>query len=227
MAQETTNSGIRNCPWGFNCDKTWESLIATDGPSSRYCDACDRDVYYCSNQKELAESVILNRCVAFNARLLEEIGIPLEADPGTTDTSKTAGKPAYSAEDLYVIGEVQADYYENSEGKSEAEKPHTPITSPSYPTSHDSLTFGEDGGLYMETEFHISPDRESATWIEAKNVPRFLETLGLSLPDDASDKDKNAVLRKVRAKIHDVNDFKKWLGKHKIRSRYSYWPGSD
>ena len=61
---------IRNCVWGYKCEKSWDGLIATDNKDIRFCDACDKEVYLCISRQELADSVLLNRCVAFPARLL-------------------------------------------------------------------------------------------------------------------------------------------------------------
>jgi hypothetical protein len=66
-----STSPIRNCSWGYKCEKTWGSLIVTDSDTIRFCDACEKEVYLCKTKRELADSVLLNRCVAFSSRLLK------------------------------------------------------------------------------------------------------------------------------------------------------------
>jgi hypothetical protein len=63
-------SRIRNCPWGYKCEKTWDDLIATDNEDIRFCDTCDKAVYLCQTKQALADSVLLNRCATFPAHLL-------------------------------------------------------------------------------------------------------------------------------------------------------------
>lgn len=87
-------SPIRNCSWGYKCEKTWDSLIATDNIAIRFCDACEKSVYLCITQRELADSVLLNRCVAFPPALLQSIA----------NFESEANNPEFT------IGEVQADY---------------------------------------------------------------------------------------------------------------------
>jgi hypothetical protein len=65
-----STSPIRNCSWGYKCERIWDSLIATDSNNIRFCDACEKEVYLCKTKRELADSVLLNRCVAFPSRLL-------------------------------------------------------------------------------------------------------------------------------------------------------------
>ena len=66
-----SSSPIRNCSWGYKCEKTWGSLIVSDNYTIRFCDACEKEVYLCKTKRELADSVLLNRCVAFSSRLLK------------------------------------------------------------------------------------------------------------------------------------------------------------
>lgn len=66
-----SSSPIRNCSWGYKCEKTWGSLIATDNSNVRFCDACEKEVHLCKTKRELADSVLMNRCVAFSSRLLK------------------------------------------------------------------------------------------------------------------------------------------------------------
>lgn len=96
-ASETkATSLIRNCSWGYKSEKTWDSLIATDKRNVRFCDDCDKEVYLCKTKPELADSVLLNRCVAFSSRLLKAVGARL-------DSNNEASR--------FSIGEVSQEYF--------------------------------------------------------------------------------------------------------------------
>ena len=62
MAKE--NIALRNCQFAFRCSKTWESLGATDKNQVKFCNDCDREVYFCATDQELSEAIEKNRCVA-------------------------------------------------------------------------------------------------------------------------------------------------------------------
>jgi hypothetical protein len=66
MSENTT----RNCPWGYSCDKQWDDLAATAKEDVRFCGACQKEVYWVEDRAELAESVLLNRCVSFRSGLI-------------------------------------------------------------------------------------------------------------------------------------------------------------
>lgn len=65
---------IRNCAWGYKCDQTWDTLIASDNPVVRHCDHCDHDVYLCDNLDDLAITVARGHCAAFPERLIRRFG---------------------------------------------------------------------------------------------------------------------------------------------------------
>ncbi|QQD21099.1 hypothetical protein GJQ54_04630 [Oceanospirillaceae bacterium ASx5O] len=57
---------IRNCPWGFKCDKQWQQLTPTADANVRFCTQCQKEVHWVADRSQLADAVVLNRCVAFN-----------------------------------------------------------------------------------------------------------------------------------------------------------------
>lgn len=59
-------TAIRNCVWGFKCDKTWEMLIQTDIDNVRFCNHCQKEVYFCEDDESVVYSVARNRCIAIN-----------------------------------------------------------------------------------------------------------------------------------------------------------------
>lgn len=66
-----SEKNIRNCPWGYSCTKKWDDLIATSEEDIRFCNACQKEVHWVDDREELAECVLLNRCVCFGSWLIE------------------------------------------------------------------------------------------------------------------------------------------------------------
>jgi hypothetical protein len=56
---------IRNCTFAFQCTAKWQQLDETEDEDIRFCNDCQREVYYCFDDDDLARCVKLNRCVAF------------------------------------------------------------------------------------------------------------------------------------------------------------------
>jgi len=55
---------IRNCIFGFKCDKNWGELTRTESDEVRFCQSCQKEVFFCESDDELVRYVRLNRCVA-------------------------------------------------------------------------------------------------------------------------------------------------------------------
>lgn len=66
MFLEDENISIRNCRFAFKCDKKWDDLDETRNDNIRFCNTCEKEVYFCNDDSELAQNVRLNRCVAFD-----------------------------------------------------------------------------------------------------------------------------------------------------------------
>ena len=71
---------IRNCVFGFKCNASWDDMKvikpgdeALDTGGVRFCDACQKEVYECTNDYELVENIRLNRCVGF---IKEAVSLP-------------------------------------------------------------------------------------------------------------------------------------------------------
>jgi hypothetical protein len=56
---------IRNCRFAFKCEMKWDDLNETGDEDIRFCNSCEKEVYFCINDDELTRAVRLNRCVAF------------------------------------------------------------------------------------------------------------------------------------------------------------------
>lgn len=100
-------SRIRNCSWGYKCEKTSDGLIATDESNIRFCDSCAKQVYLCRTEQELADSVLLNRCVAFPPKLLHKIDIQSSRRHG----HKKEQDEAPTADGVFMVGDVIGDYW--------------------------------------------------------------------------------------------------------------------
>lgn len=66
--KNTTNYGIRNCVFGFECKMDWEAMPSVaqseQGSTIKFCSNCDKEVYQSVNDDELLENIKLNRCIA-------------------------------------------------------------------------------------------------------------------------------------------------------------------
>ncbi|MDH5394071.1 MAG: hypothetical protein OEY11_12855 [Gammaproteobacteria bacterium] len=58
---------ILNCNVGFEfmCPKTWGRLDVTEKESVRYCNGCERNVYYCLTVDDVRVHAKAGNCVAF------------------------------------------------------------------------------------------------------------------------------------------------------------------
>lgn len=55
---------IRNCTIAYKCKTKWEELQDDGIPSVRFCDECKKEVHLCVSDKDLAEALLDNLCVA-------------------------------------------------------------------------------------------------------------------------------------------------------------------
>jgi hypothetical protein len=73
---------LRNCKLAFQCDQEWQTLDSTsEGKDIKYCNICDRNVYFCNSNEELAEAVKNNRCIAIKNEYNIEYGPTLMGSP--------------------------------------------------------------------------------------------------------------------------------------------------
>jgi hypothetical protein len=57
---------LRNCVFGFKCTNKWGSLNATANEDIKFCEDCQKEVYFIEDLFSLEEAIALNRCVAIN-----------------------------------------------------------------------------------------------------------------------------------------------------------------
>jgi len=53
------------CDFIFKCDKNWESLRETTNPKVRDCDACGKEVHFCTTQKQVLTCAKKQQCVCY------------------------------------------------------------------------------------------------------------------------------------------------------------------
>ena len=70
----TENTVIRNCTFAFKCEAKWEQLEILDFDNIRFCNICQKEVYFCHDDDELIQNIHLNRCVAINRVTTIEMG---------------------------------------------------------------------------------------------------------------------------------------------------------
>ncbi|MCA2997675.1 MAG: hypothetical protein ING75_03640 [Rhodocyclaceae bacterium] len=55
---------IKNCEFGYQCPRTWESLATTDVEGERFCETCQRTVQLCRDDATLNRHIEAGHCVA-------------------------------------------------------------------------------------------------------------------------------------------------------------------
>jgi len=67
LGKNNNDFRIRNCIFGFKCEASWDSMVRlhnNDQQEVRFCNLCQKEVYECLDDDELALCVRLNRCVS-------------------------------------------------------------------------------------------------------------------------------------------------------------------
>jgi hypothetical protein len=67
----TEDIAIRNCTFAFKCEAKWKYLEKLDHDNIRFCNICQKEIYFCYDDYELISSIHLNRCVAFERELID------------------------------------------------------------------------------------------------------------------------------------------------------------
>lgn len=68
------NIVIRNCTFAFKCEAKWDALEALEFDNVRFCNVCQKEVYFCYDDYELISNIHLNRCVAIERTSIIEMG---------------------------------------------------------------------------------------------------------------------------------------------------------
>ena len=86
---------IRNCSFGFKCNRKWEDLFKRKEKNIKYCNECEKEVYLIETNTELMDAIKFNHCVAIKVRYDE---IPQTKRPDITVgmlTSPNYDEPAF------------------------------------------------------------------------------------------------------------------------------------
>ncbi len=67
----SANLSIRNCKFAYLCSTKWDDLQVTDDDDVRFCNACQKEVYFCYDDYELVSGIHLNRCIAFDQKSID------------------------------------------------------------------------------------------------------------------------------------------------------------
>lgn len=54
------------CKFKFQCPNKWDALDATPVDGVKYCNTCEKSVYWADNQQELYALAKQNKCIAVN-----------------------------------------------------------------------------------------------------------------------------------------------------------------
>jgi hypothetical protein len=60
------NNQILECDFAFKCPHQWENLRSLDHPDQRFCESCDRKVYFVRTRQELSVYQRQGHCIAAN-----------------------------------------------------------------------------------------------------------------------------------------------------------------
>lgn len=74
---------IERCEFEFECPKKWTSLTPTKNLEVRFCDACEREVFFCHTIKEAKDHARNGECVAIDLMVPRESGdLQVRSGPG-------------------------------------------------------------------------------------------------------------------------------------------------
>lgn len=92
---------IERCELGFafQCPKKWDKLTTTSDDAVRYCDACERNVYYCHTVHEALGHAVSGHCVAVNLARRRRKG-DLEDSEFELSIGEVAAEDEYDAEEV-------------------------------------------------------------------------------------------------------------------------------
>jgi uncharacterized protein (TIGR02996 family) len=62
----------RRVRFSFICDKRWETLLPTESPGERHCNACSSRVYQCSTVREAETHALAGHCIAVSSNLVNK-----------------------------------------------------------------------------------------------------------------------------------------------------------
>ena len=88
---------ILECDFAFKCPSKWADLVRLDDPNKRFCNTCEREVFYTRTRADLENNRRLGRCIA--ADISEGVII--------AGGAKTIEESSEDTTKLIVLGEVE------------------------------------------------------------------------------------------------------------------------
>ena len=64
MRSMSAKLSIRNCKFAYRCSAKWDDLQEINDDEVRFCNDCQKEVFFCDSDKTLITFIKLNRCVA-------------------------------------------------------------------------------------------------------------------------------------------------------------------
>lgn len=58
------NNQILECDFAFKCPQQWDNLTPLDHPDQRFCESCDREVFFVRTRQQLAVYQKQGHCIA-------------------------------------------------------------------------------------------------------------------------------------------------------------------
>jgi uncharacterized protein (TIGR02996 family) len=77
--------------FAYQCPSQWQHLKQTDDPSIRFCETCEKKVFYCPTVDHAQRHALRGHCVAINSGLVRRKD-DLETDPGRDPEVMIAGE---------------------------------------------------------------------------------------------------------------------------------------
>jgi hypothetical protein len=65
------NNQILECDFAFKCPQQWDNLTPLEHPDKRFCESCDREVFFVRSRQQLAVYQKQGHCIAADVNLPE------------------------------------------------------------------------------------------------------------------------------------------------------------
>ena len=104
------NKIVLECDFEFKCPKKWENFLILDDPEKRFCNSCEREVFFVTSRKELETYKKLGRCVAADVHssdLAKSITIAGGAYPRNTSIIQVFGDQENTDEVIVALNNIE------------------------------------------------------------------------------------------------------------------------
>ena len=64
VVYDADGTQVRNCKVAFKCPQFWSELQETEDSEIRHCKDCNKNVYRCTTDEDIADAIKRDRCVA-------------------------------------------------------------------------------------------------------------------------------------------------------------------